>query len=87
MNHPVNALTVRQHFGQVLQELKDSNEPIIIEKSRKPVAVLISMELYKKRFVDFQDAEARQKLLSEFKSGSVKAKRNSLTALRELRYG
>lgn len=83
----VNALMIRQHLGQVLKDLENSDEPILIEKGRKPVAVLISMELFHKRFIDFRDLEAKQKLLSEFSAGGVKAKRNSLTELRELRYG
>ncbi len=83
----VNALMVRQHFGQILKNLEDSGEPILIEKGRKPVAVLVSMEFFHKRFFDFRDLEAKQKLLDEFKLGGVKAKSDTLTELRELRYG
>lgn len=85
--HTVNALTVRQHFGQVLNDLIDLDEPILIEKGRKAVAVLISLKLFRKRFVDFQDLEVKQELLNQFKTSGVKAKRDTLTELRELRYG
>ncbi|MEI6806072.1 MAG: type II toxin-antitoxin system Phd/YefM family antitoxin [Myxococcaceae bacterium] len=85
--HTVNALTIRQHFGQVLNDLINFDEPIIIEKGRKAVAVLISLELFHKRFVDFRDIEAKQELLNQFKTSGVKAKRDTLTELRELRYG
>lgn len=83
----VNALTLRQHFGQVLNDLLTIEEPIVVEKGRKAVAVLISMELFRKRFVDFRDLEAKQALLNQFKENGVKPKRDTLTELRELRYG
>ena len=85
--HTVNALTVRQHFGQVLNDLIDLDEPILIEKGRKAVAVLISLKLFQKRFVDFRDLEAKQVLLNQFKASGVKTKRDTLAELRELRYG
>lgn len=87
MSKKVNALTLRQHFGQVLKELEAADEPIVIEKGKKPVAVLISMDLFNKRFVDYQDIQEQQKLFYEFKNNSVNPKGDSLKVLRELRYG
>jgi len=87
MNKTVNALTLRQHFGQVLKDLEANDEPIVVEKGRKPVAVLISIDLFRKRFVDFQDLEAQRKLYLEFANNPKKPSRDSLKMLRELRYG
>ena len=83
----VNALKIRQKFGDVLSQLEKLDEPIIIEKDRKPVAVLISLKMFEARFVDFQDAEKKRKLLESFKDCATTAKKNSLTVLRDLRYG
>ncbi|HXW60319.1 MAG TPA: type II toxin-antitoxin system Phd/YefM family antitoxin [Myxococcota bacterium] len=87
MIRKVNALTVRQHFGEVLKELEAGQEPIIVEKGRKEVAVLITIDLFRKRFVDFQDLEARQKLFEAFKNNPARCKVDSLSILRDLRYG
>lgn len=87
MNKTINALLLRQHFGQVLKDLEEANEPIVIEKGRKPVAVLISIELFKKRFLDFQDLEAQRALYLEFAHNPPKPKQSSLNTLRDLRYG
>lgn len=83
----VNALMVRQHFGQVLQAMQNSKQPILIEKAHKAVAVLIPIELFQQRFIDFQTLETKQKLFNEFKTSGIKSKRNTLSELRELRYG
>jgi PHD/YefM family antitoxin component YafN of YafNO toxin-antitoxin module len=87
MSKTVNALTLRQHFGRVLKDLELANEPIVVEKGKKPVAVLISIELFKKRFLDFQDLEAQRTLYLEFVKSSPKPKQDSLKTLRDLRYG
>ena len=48
----VNALALRQSLGRVLKNLSKSGRPILVEKGRKPAAVLISLDDYRKRFVD-----------------------------------
>ena len=48
----VNALEIRNSFGGVLKKLEKYDEPIIIEKNRTPVAVLISIETFKISLVD-----------------------------------
>ena len=57
----VNALKLRQSLGQVLEEL-DSEGPILIEKGRRPRAVLISLRDFEERFVDRQARDARRAL-------------------------
>lgn len=47
-----NALQLRQNMGKIVSELLRTGEPILLEKSRKSVAVLITVEDYQKRFVD-----------------------------------
>ena len=85
----VNALKLRQSLGSVLEMLKKKNEPIIIERKREPVAVLISIEMYEKRFIEYQDQQKRKALLDSFKKLQTKSKLNkdSLDVLREIRYG
>lgn len=83
----VNALEIRQAFGSVLNKLSRNGTPIIIEKNREPVAVLISMKMFKERFIDYQDQQKRDELLKTFKESAKASKLNSLEELRKLRYG
>jgi PHD/YefM family antitoxin component YafN of YafNO toxin-antitoxin module len=83
----VNALQVRQSFGKILEKLRKYDEPIIIEKAREPVAVLISMKAFRERFVDYREEQKRRELLDAFRQNAGKPAVDSLTALREARYG
>lgn len=83
----VNALQIRQSLGSVLAKLSRADKPIIIEKNREPVAVLISMKMFKERFIDFQEQQKRDELFEAFKSSARPAKSSSLDELRKLRYG
>jgi len=83
----VNALEIRQSFGAVLNKLTRHGNPIIIEKNREPVAVLISMKMFKERFIDYQDQQKREELLKAFKDSTQTSKLDSLEELRKLRYG
>lgn len=56
----VNALEIRQSLGKVLTMLLRDGEPIIVEKARKPVAVLITLRDFQERFVEKDAAEARE---------------------------
>lgn len=82
----VNALKIRNEFGRVLESLKESGEPIIIEKNRIPVAVLISLEDFQNRFIDYRETEKKKEIISLFRKNLVKSKKNSLTEIRKLRY-
>ena len=57
----VNALTLRQSLGQVLTDL-DKGGPILVEKGRRPRAVLISVKDFEERFVDRRALDARRAL-------------------------
>jgi prevent-host-death family protein len=83
----INALKLRQSFGAILEKLRKTGEPIIIEKGRVPVAVLISIETFNKRFIDLLEVSKRIELLKAFKENAVASKEDSLKIIRELRYG
>lgn len=83
----VNALQVRQSFGKILKKLVASDEPIIIEKGRRPVAVLISLKTFEERFIDRREKEKRDELLKRFEKLSDVPARPTLEVIRELRYG
>jgi PHD/YefM family antitoxin component YafN of YafNO toxin-antitoxin module len=83
----VNALTVRNKLGEILETLTKTGEPILVSKGRQVRAVLITPEDFQKRFLDLQAAEAKEKLLQsikEVRAGKV-VQRSSLEVLRELR--
>ena len=83
----VNALQLRNHFGQVLQELEENGEPILLSKGKKVRAALITIEDFQRRFLDRQAEEEREKWrnnLGELRDGRVGG-RSSLEVLRELR--
>jgi len=81
-----NALAVRQSFGKILQKLKASGEPIVIEKGREEVAVLISIEDYRERFIDRQAEAEKQALLERFKKNKITSSKNSTSVLHQFRY-
>jgi antitoxin (DNA-binding transcriptional repressor) of toxin-antitoxin stability system len=83
----VNALQIRNSLGRILETLKKNGEPIIIEKGREPVAVLISLEAFKERFVDYREEEKRRALVDAFRDSATKPSADSLKTLRALRYG
>jgi PHD/YefM family antitoxin component YafN of YafNO toxin-antitoxin module len=83
----VNALTVRNNLGKILDRLKKKGEPILISKGRKIRAVLVTPEQFEKRFLDWQAEEKKELLLNAIK-GMRKKKvggKSSLTILRNLR--
>lgn len=83
----VNALQIRQSLGKIIETLQENDEPIIIEKSRKPVAVLISLKAFQERFIDYRELQKRKQLLDKFRENADVPDRDSLETLRDLRYG
>jgi len=67
-----NALKLRQSLGKVLQRLQKTGQPILVEKDRKPVAVLISLEDFQNRFVDKIADAARSKIIDHIRSANLK---------------
>lgn len=82
-----NALQVRQEFGKILKKIQKSGEPAIVEKGREEVAVIMSLEAFRRRYVDFLEQEKKTKLLALFHQKRPKPKFNTLRVLRKLRYG
>jgi prevent-host-death family protein len=83
----INALKFRQSFGAILDDLAKKQEALVIERSSKPVAVLISYEEFKRRFVDKFAENLKQEIISQFKKNSIKSKENTTQILRKIRYG
>jgi len=83
----VNALKIRNHLGEVLEELNKTGKPILVSKGRKIQAVLITPEQFKRRFLDYQAEQEKRRLLETIKKLRTKrlGTKNSLEVLRELR--
>ena len=84
MEH-VNALQMRQSLGKVLQRLAKTGKPVLVEKGRRPAAVLISLEDFKKRFVDQEADEARRQIVRGIKEARAVLPESALVVLRRLR--
>jgi PHD/YefM family antitoxin component YafN of YafNO toxin-antitoxin module len=83
----VNALKIRNHLGEVLEELNRTGKPILVSKGRRIQAVLITPEQFKRRFLDYQAEQEKKRLLETIKKLRTKrlGTKNSLEVLRELR--
>lgn len=65
----VNALTIRNNFGEVLKTLEETGEPILVSKGRELRAVLISIEDFETRFVDKRAEEEKRRVFQRIVSG------------------
>jgi prevent-host-death family protein len=85
----VSALELRQSLGRVLQRLEKNGFPILIEKDRKPAAVIISLEDFRKRFVDVEADQLRREMVGRIKRAGVRTPKGvaTLDLVRELRGG
>ena len=83
----VNALQLRQSLGRVLRTLEKDGKPILIERARRPSAVLISLEDYNERFVDRAADERRRAIVNRIEELRFRAPRGKTTldVLRALR--
>jgi PHD/YefM family antitoxin component YafN of YafNO toxin-antitoxin module len=83
----VNALTMRNNLGRILQELEEKKEPILVAKGRRVRAVLITPEDFQRRFVDRLAEERRQdwiRKLDELRAPRL-GEASTMDVLRELR--
>ena len=85
----VNALQLRQSLGRILERLAKTGRPILLEKDRKPAAVIISLRDYRTRFVDVEADERRAAIVERIKKAELRTPKGlaSLDLLREVRGG
>lgn len=83
----VNALELRHSLSKIIKKLQKDGCPILLEKSRKPAAVLISLEDYKQRFAEKDADDLRKKLQKKILGLSTVSsdKRSAQNLVRELR--
>jgi PHD/YefM family antitoxin component YafN of YafNO toxin-antitoxin module len=87
MMKTVNALSVRNRLGEILDGLERTGEPILISKGKKIRAVLITPEVFERRFLDFQVREEKERFLDRLKAmkGPKVIPEDSVETLRRLR--
>jgi PHD/YefM family antitoxin component YafN of YafNO toxin-antitoxin module len=81
----VSALTVRQSLGRVLDQLEKTGEPVIVEKDRRPRAVLITLADFERRFVDVTALERRRQIAAEIRAMRDDTARSATTAVESVR--
>lgn len=83
----VNALQLRQSLGRILKQLAKTGRPILLQKDRKPAAVIISLHDYRTRFVDVEADQRRHDMVERIKGATLRTPkgRSSLDLLREVR--
>ncbi len=83
----VNAVQLRQSLGAVLKRLAKTGDPILLEKDRKPAAVIISLDDYRTRFVDVEADRLRKETVERIKQAQLQTPKgvSSLDLLREVR--
>lgn len=85
--HTVNALKLRQNLGRILDRLKRTGEPVLLERGGSPIGVIIPVDEYQKRFVDVEADAKRRELVERIRSAHIKLPKGkaSLDLVRELR--
>ena len=46
MAKEINALDLRKHFGQIMEEVRYRKEPYIVKRNGRPMIVLLDIEAY-----------------------------------------
>lgn len=85
----INALQLRQSLNKVILMLQKTHEPILLERGKKPAAVIISLDDFKKRFVEKAADEKRREIQKQIAAMSTtsKLKLSSEDILRQIRNG
>lgn len=83
----VNALKIRNKFGEILDRLNATGEPILISKGRKLRAVLVTPQDFENRFLDYKIKEDKKRLLDQIHALKRKRKEPvaSIDLIRQLR--
>lgn len=69
----INALELRQSLGKIISLLEKGGDPILVERGRKPAAVLISLGDFRARFIDKDADDRRIKIRDEIISMATKS--------------
>ena len=70
----ITATEIKNHFGEYLEEA--ISEPVVIEKTGRPVAVMLSIKEYD-RLISLEDDYWVQKALQAEKNGYIGQKESS----------
>jgi PHD/YefM family antitoxin component YafN of YafNO toxin-antitoxin module len=83
----VNALTLRNKLGAILDQLTRTGEPVLVSKGRKTRAVMITPEQFEQRFLVYQAEEKRRELLARITASRAAriGRKASVDVLRALR--
>lgn len=83
----VNALKVRTKFGEIMDALNKSGEPILLSRGAKVEAALVPIALFRKRFVDVTSEDELRAIRERVRQRRVRPKdtESSLETLRRLR--
>ncbi len=83
----INALQLRHSLGNVLKLLQKGGDPVLVQRGKQTVAVLISLKDYQERFVDREADERRRTAVARLKSlrFTPPKGKTTLDLLRELR--
>ena len=83
----VSALDVRNNLGRILDDLDSTGEPIVINKGRTARAVLISLDDFERRFIEYQAQERRRELIERVRRmrAPAPAGADTVEVLRRLR--
>lgn len=55
MSKEINALELRNRFGEIMEEVRYRREPYIVKRNGRPMIVLIDIESYEKAQAQKQD--------------------------------
>lgn len=85
----INALQLRQSLSKVILILQKTHEPVLLERGKKPAAVIISIDDFEKRFVEKAADEKRREIQKQIAAMSTisKLKLSSEDILRQIRNG
>lgn len=85
----INALQLRQSLNKVILMLQKTHEPVLLEKGKKPAAVIISIDDFQKRFVEKAADEKRREIQKQIAAMSTTSKLqlSSEDILRQIRNG
>lgn len=83
----IKAVELRQSLRQVLEQLEATREPVLLKRGKKEAAVLISLEDFRKRFVEKAAEQERRQILQSIQemarpSGEDQSSEHLLRTLR-----